>query len=125
MVDIDRFASFNNTHGHLIGDEVLREIGSLLSKRIRGKGKAYRYGGDELTVILPNFSSNEAAALAEELRRSIERVSISTLTLSATVSIGVACLPDHANEANALEERAESGCIQRKELRTQASSSEW
>ena len=54
MLDIDHFKAINDTHGHLIGDRVIRFVAQVLQKNIKGKDTAARYGGEEFTVLLPD-----------------------------------------------------------------------
>jgi diguanylate cyclase (GGDEF)-like protein len=70
MVDVDHFKKINDQHGHDLGDQVLRMIASKLSK-VGGGGKAYRYGGEEFTIIFPGKNVNEARPHAELLRKMI------------------------------------------------------
>jgi len=56
MLDVDDFKHFNDTYGHAAGDEILREVGSLLLKHVRGEDVPCRYGGDEFIIILPDAS---------------------------------------------------------------------
>jgi diguanylate cyclase (GGDEF)-like protein len=65
MVDIDHFKKFNDKWGHAIGDRVLRHVGSLLRSCVLHRGEVYRYGGEEMTVLLFNCSSQEGLAAAE------------------------------------------------------------
>jgi diguanylate cyclase (GGDEF)-like protein len=71
MLDIDHFKKFNDTHGHATGDEVLKMVASKIA-RIGGGGKAFRYGGEEFTIIFSNKSSEQAEAHLESLRKAIE-----------------------------------------------------
>lgn len=98
--DVDHFKKVNDTHGHQAGDSVLREISARLEAVAYGKGKAFRYGGEEIAVILRNYSLNEALAVAERSRRAIEERPINGIIV--TMSIGVSCLPDHAPDAESL-----------------------
>ncbi|WP_066854697.1 GGDEF domain-containing protein [Halodesulfovibrio spirochaetisodalis] len=68
MVDIDHFKKFNDTYGHDIGDDVLRMVAGHLS-RVSGGGRAYRYGGEEFTIVFPKGSAKEAEPHLDELRR--------------------------------------------------------
>lgn len=67
MVDIDNFKLFNDKHGHDVGDKVLRHVAGIIRESVRYRGEAYRYGGEEITVILPNTISPEGLATAERL----------------------------------------------------------
>ena len=71
MLDIDHFKKFNDTHGHDIGDEVLRMVAMKIA-RVGGGGKAHRYGGEEFTVVFPGKSVEQAQPHLEALRASIE-----------------------------------------------------
>ena len=71
MLDIDHFKKFNDTHGHDIGDEVLRMVASRIA-RVGGGGKAYRYGGEEFTVVFPGKTPAQAEAHLQALCESIE-----------------------------------------------------
>ena len=70
MIDIDHFKRLNDRHGHEVGDQVLRLVASRLAK-VRGGGTAYRYGGEEFTVLFPRASTQEVEPHLEDLRRSI------------------------------------------------------
>lgn len=70
MLDIDHFKKFNDRHGHDVGDQVLRMVAAKLSN-VSGGGKAYRYGGEEFTVIFPGKYADDAAGHLEELRRDV------------------------------------------------------
>ncbi len=72
MLDVDNFKKFNDTFGHDMGDQVLRMVGSRM-KKIRGGGKAYRYGGEEFTIIFLRKEMKQAAIHLEELRQTIEK----------------------------------------------------
>lgn len=76
MIDLDHFMNFNDTYGHSVGDEVLKATAQVVATVVGGKGEAYRYGGEEISVILPNHALVEAAAVAERIRNEIERVRI-------------------------------------------------
>jgi diguanylate cyclase len=96
LADIDHFKTFNDTYGHLTGDQVLRIVGLALKQNVMGRVAA-RYGGEEFAVVLPKTSLREAVACAEEIRRAVmgkELMKRSTgETLGRiTISIGVATL---------------------------------
>src|ERR1051326_3322956 len=71
MTDIDHFKAFNDTWGHLTGDQVLRLVAMSLKQNVKGQDTAARYGGEEFGVILPNTVLRAALALAEHLRRAV------------------------------------------------------
>src|SRR6185436_19563004 len=71
MVDVDHFKKFNDTHGHEIGDQVLKLVGARLAA-IDGGGKAFRYGGEEFAVLFPDLKIEEVVPYLEALRQNIE-----------------------------------------------------
>ena len=96
MVDIDNFKNINDTHGHLIGDNVLRQFGSIL-QGLRNSDIAGRYGGEEFAILLPNSDLEESLLVAERLRQQIEHTQFEKIDL-CTISIGIAALgPQHKN----------------------------
>jgi two-component system cell cycle response regulator len=103
MFDIDHFKRVNDTHGHVAGDYVLREIAAIVMKRIRRDQVFARYGGEEFSLVLPETNLAGVRALAESLRLLIEqtRFEFGGEQLRITVSFGVSCL--EANHAGALD----------------------
>ncbi|HGY56911.1 MAG TPA: diguanylate cyclase [Caldithrix abyssi] len=107
MIDVDYFKEFNDTHGHLEGDRVLKTIAAILKENIRTTDTVARYGGEEFTVILPHLTKEEAAQIAEKLRKKIEGFNFdlekpSSQRCPITVSIGVAALPEDADNSREL-----------------------
>jgi diguanylate cyclase (GGDEF)-like protein/PAS domain S-box-containing protein len=76
LLDLDRFKDYNDNHGHQAGDEVLARVGRLLSTGVRGGERVYRYGGEELLLVLRDVDLDAARALAERLRRQIEELAV-------------------------------------------------
>ncbi|WP_192930186.1 GGDEF domain-containing protein [Alkaliphilus pronyensis] len=72
MLDIDFFKKFNDKHGHDIGDEVLKMVAATI-KEVNGRGKAYRYGGEEFTILFPNKDLTEAIPFLEEVRERVAK----------------------------------------------------
>lgn len=102
LLDIDHFKRVNDTHGHQAGDAVLKGLGELLRRETRAIDRTCRYGGEEITVILPNTDFETAASAAERLRAAAEAHPFDVNTgapLRITVSIGVASWPVHADNA--------------------------
>ncbi len=113
MVDVDHFKKVNDTHGHDVGDQVLRMVATCL-RRVTGGGRAYRYGGEEFVVIFPGKGLERALPHLEDLRETIGRAgfvvrgrkrpkqkpakpsskSTEKSKLHVTVSIGVASRDD-------------------------------
>ncbi|WP_029009997.1 GGDEF domain-containing protein [Azospirillum halopraeferens] len=95
MVDIDHFKAFNDTHGHLVGDHVLRLVAKVLTECIKGRDTAARFGGEEFAIILPRTGLRNALTVAEQVRVSVgtrqiinraRNVSYGTVTLSVGVA---------------------------------------
>lgn len=74
LFDLDEFKTYNDTHGHLEGDKVLRNVAQASLKAIRKIDSVYRYGGDEFTVILPGAGEEDGAIVAERVRKSCEEL---------------------------------------------------
>jgi diguanylate cyclase (GGDEF)-like protein len=87
--DLDHFKAINDTHGHAAGDAVLRDIAYCLRKRLRAFDLAYRLGGEEFLVLLPGADLDEAATVAEDLRRTIAATRPGDLSAPVTMSFGV------------------------------------
>ena len=118
MLDVDHFKRFNDDYGHDAGDTVLRAIGDLLKRSLRASDIACRYGGEELTVILPGSSLDDAQVKLDMLRRVIMamRAPYQGGDLQAiTVSIGVAATGAQEVDAAALLSRADAALYQAKE----------
>jgi diguanylate cyclase (GGDEF)-like protein len=86
LFDLDEFKAYNDTHGHLEGDKILSELAQAALEAIRKIDSAYRYGGDEFTVILPGAGEEEGALVGERLRKSCEK---NPLLQGITLSIGL------------------------------------
>jgi len=97
MIDLDHFKRVNDTHGHLVGDDVLRDMGELLRGMIRTNDIVARYGGEEFLVLLPETDDAGAEVFAERIRQAVEAASFArdamTEPLRMTCSIGVALFP--------------------------------
>jgi diguanylate cyclase (GGDEF)-like protein len=94
MVDVDHFKSINDTHGHQTGDTVLKQVAASLKAICDGRGSCYRYGGDEMTVLLPNHTINEAVAVGERIRLVIRQATYEAYPEGVTVSLGLAAYPE-------------------------------
>lgn len=96
MLDVDHFKNFNDTYGHLAGDEVLRKLGSIIHGHLRPDDSAIRYGGEEFVIILPGLSRDSVIEVADRLcmvvRDQTEAALSSKNLPGVTISIGVAML---------------------------------
>ncbi len=100
LIDMDFFKSVNDTHGHDIGDAVLREFALRLRRNIRGVDLACRFGGEEFVVLMPDTDYRQAQGVAERVRMSVAERSFETgagSSLTVTVSVGVA-LNEHDSD---------------------------
>lgn len=100
LVDVDHFKRVNDSHGHLIGDEVLRALAAELRQQVRESDVVGRFGGEEFTVLLPRTDTAGACRIAERLRSSAAALSISAADarINVTVSIGVSVLGQHGGD---------------------------
>lgn len=115
MIDLDHFKRINDTHGHLVGDQVLIEVCNIIKDRIRETDLLFRYGGEEFALLLPNETLAQAQAMAENLR---DRIASQTLTedILVTASLGVAeAHPEDTDQS--LLKRADAALYQAKQSR--------
>jgi diguanylate cyclase (GGDEF)-like protein len=97
IIDLDKFKTINDTYGHRAGDEVLKKAASILRLVSEGRGFSYRYGGDEMVVLLPKHSIEQALALAEQIRLRIAELKFELSPENITASIGVTSYPEVTN----------------------------
>lgn len=102
FMDVDHFKRVNDQHGHQVGDMVLREVAGLIREQLRATDVLGRYGGEEFAALLVNAPQSAALEIAERIRDAIETHDFALAeggTLTATISIGVANLPNQASVA--------------------------
>lgn len=117
MLDLDHFKRFNDTFGHEAGDTLLRHFGSFLQSYIRADDLAFRYGGEEFVIILPEASLDAARQRAEKLVLDFKRLDVQYrgMTLGpVTVSVGLAAFPEHGTEAAAVLRAADQALYRAK-----------
>jgi diguanylate cyclase len=112
MFDIDHFKSFNDSYGHLTGDQVLRLVGMSLKQNIKGQDITARYGGEEFAVVLPNTALRQALTVADHIRRAVmskelKKKSTGEILGRVTISVGVSMLKP-ADDTDSLIERADA-----------------
>lgn len=112
LLDIDHFKSFNDSYGHLTGDQVLRLVGLSLKQTIKGQDITARYGGEEFAVVLPNTALRQALTVADHIRRAVmakelKKKSTGEILGRVTISVGVSILKQ-GEDTDALIERADA-----------------
>jgi diguanylate cyclase (GGDEF)-like protein/putative nucleotidyltransferase with HDIG domain len=93
IIDLDSFKAYNDTYGHLSGDKLLRQIGDIIKSAIRNADHAFRYGGDEFAILLPQTSIDAALQVTERVRKKIAE-GVDSNQIKVTASIGLASWPD-------------------------------
>ncbi len=117
MIDIDHFKTFNDQWGHQVGDQVLKHVANLIKQTCRKSDVVARYGGEELSVILPETTFDLAMIVADRIRTTIEENPIEHEggKLGVTASLGVSYLHDEVRSAEILVRRADESLYQSKE----------
>ncbi len=115
MADIDKFKNFNDVHGHVVGDEVLRFVAQEMEQCVKGRDVMARYGGEEFGLLLPSTPIEGAMMLAESLRAIIEvdgfKDPVTGIVHNVTISLGVAQYR-HGEDTHAFIDRADA-CLYR------------
>ena len=118
MIDVDNFKTFNDTYGHPMGDRILATIAESVEKALRSVDFAFRYGGEEVVVILPETTQKSACQVAERIRQRVvkdtRKLMRGSLKEPITVSVGVACYPADGKNADLLVARADDLLYQAK-----------
>jgi two-component system cell cycle response regulator len=118
IMDIDYFKRVNDSYGHDIGDEVLKEFANRIAANVRGIDLACRYGGEEFVVVMPDTDVAFALSVSERLRQSIETtpfpISRDPKSLGLTISIGIAGSEGESDSASALLHRADQALYRAK-----------
>lgn len=118
MIDLDGLKAINDSAGHLRGDDVLRAVGRVINGSIRTVDSAYRYGGDEFLVLLPETEFIGAYVVAEKIREGVEELgeSLGTEQAATSVSIGLVSHPEDGSSAEELMVAADRAMYQAKSL---------
>ena len=118
IIDIDFFKKFNDTYGHQAGDAVLRQVAQVLKKNVRTSDVVCRYGGEEMSIILPNTSNKEARINAERICKAVGETKFklnATDESNVTISLGVSTYPENGEDPKDLIESADKGLYRAKE----------
>ncbi|MBF0275429.1 MAG: GGDEF domain-containing protein [Nitrospinae bacterium] len=113
MIDIDDFKKVNDNFGHLEGDNVLHKVGETINAEVREMDFAARYGGEELTVLMPQSSIENVYEAGERIRKAIEEMKFNGF--SVTISVGVATLSENTHTMKKLIKAADDALYQAKE----------
>ncbi len=113
ILDLDSFKAFNDKYGHLAGDDLLRKIASAIKNSIRSADQAFRYGGDEFAILLPNTVTGAADLVAERIRKQIAST-VDTGQIPVSASLGLASWPANGTKANELIAAADAALYQAK-----------
>jgi diguanylate cyclase (GGDEF)-like protein len=116
MVDIDNFKKLNDEFGHLLGDEILRSVSSVLKQQLRKMDMVCRYGGDEFAILVPETTGDNALRVAEKLRRQIETHDFPGVPRPVTISCGVADYPTHGVTRDEVVAAADSALYTAKQV---------
>lgn len=111
MIDIDDFKQINDTYGHPTGDAALRAVAAAIRSVVHGKGRAYRYGGEEFAIFLFNFTAHDAKGVGERIREAVAQLRITDVDRSVTVTVGVAIYPISASDVGQLVKRADDALL--------------
>jgi diguanylate cyclase (GGDEF) domain len=102
ILDLDRFKKYNDTYGHLAGNDALQRVSSAIREALRAVDFPARYGGEEFAVIVPQIDDAALAAIAERIREGVEAMPAPSGGAQVTISIGAAIYPDDGSEPDAL-----------------------
>jgi diguanylate cyclase (GGDEF)-like protein len=108
MADIDEFKRLNDEFGHVLGDEVLRQVSSVFHQQLRKVDVVCRYGGEEFGVLLTQVSTEQALNVAEKLRKVVANWQFPGVPRTVTISAGAAAFPEHGSTRDALVKAADS-----------------
>jgi diguanylate cyclase (GGDEF)-like protein len=115
ILDLDRFKKYNDTYGHLAGNDALQRVARAIREAVRMVDFPARYGGEEFAVILPQIDAPALAAIAERIRATIEAMATPADGAKVTVSIGAAMYPDDGKVSDALFRAADQRLYSAKE----------
>ncbi|MDB8576032.1 GGDEF domain-containing protein [Turicibacter sanguinis] len=119
IIDIDYFKKYNDNYGHIEGDRIIKEVANTLKENVRKDDIAVRYGGEEMVLVLPNVSSNNAEAIAQKIQMSLQNKKIehkySEIGDLLTISIGIYTTNFSGQDVYELINKADSGLYRAKQ----------
>ncbi len=121
LLDVDHFKKINDTYGHTVGDEVLKNLSHIISEMVRDSDIVARYGGEEIAIITPNTTKKEAELLAERLRSKVEKTTVAMVgatqeIVQVTVSLGICSLSPVITDKDALLEETDQALYSAKKF---------
>lgn len=115
MLDIDHFKRLNDEFGHLLGDEVLRQVSTIFRQQVRKGDVVCRFGGEEFALLLPQTSGEQAQEAAEKLRRLVENWNFPGVPRPVTISAGIACYPENGRTRDQIVSSADAALYSAKQ----------
>jgi len=113
FIDIDNFRDFNNKYGHQTGDIVLKDVSTVIKSTVDSEGDVYRYGGEEIVVLLKDCSKDKAEKIAENIRIGMNKLHTNSF-LRITLSLGVASYPEDGCDVYETIKASDSALLQAK-----------
>jgi diguanylate cyclase (GGDEF)-like protein len=117
VIDIDHFKEYNDTYGHLAGDEVLSRLATVFKESVRSCDYVARYGGEEFILVLPEIGPEDGVKAAERIRKKVAKESFAGdgETIQVTVSVGVASYPKDGDDSQSIIRHADTALYKSKE----------
>ncbi|MGE5630021.1 MAG: GGDEF domain-containing protein [Caulobacteraceae bacterium] len=115
FIDIDNFRKFNNEFGHQTGDTVLKKVSQTIKATVRANDKVYRYGGEEIVILLKDCDKKDAFEIAEKIRVNISKLDNSPFP-PITISLGISSYPEDGTEIDKIIEACDNALLAAKKL---------
>lgn len=113
FADIDNFRNFNNNYGHDIGDMVLQKVSEMISNTVRSVDRVYRYGGEEIVVLLSGCNKEHAINIAEKIRLNVMNIDNEPFP-NVTISLGVSTFPEDSNDIKQIIKASDNALLNAK-----------
>jgi len=113
FADIDNFRNFNNYYGHDIGDKVLKKVSDMINSTVRSVDRVYRYGGEEIIVLLKECNKEDAINIAEKIRLNVMNMDNEPFP-NVTISLGVSTFPEDSDDIKQIIKASDSALLNAK-----------
>ena len=113
FADIDNFRNFNNYYGHDIGDMVLQKVSEMINSTVRSVDRVYRYGGEEIIVLLKDCNKEDAINIAEKIRLNVMNMDNEPFP-NVTISLGVSTFPEDSDDIKQIIKASDSALLNAK-----------